>query len=330
MMAVISLFPVMILAEDQTQQKKVSQPIEKRDKTHTTENSKAILERQVSKQNDFDYGPLSTLLGITVSVALIIWQIGRQYKNNIELQRENNREKLKLEIYSDYRKRITEAQQKIISASTKAQAMVDDLKFNLAQIQRGGSPLSISGRAKDMRDAHYAAIFSLVDLSNLIEQYEIINPNLEIFLIGFSYANHCMEKAFVPYHQLLLEFLPLDVLPQDQARAGTDVIGPRKEASKDDLERMEQRAKDYGEATFNASCYVLDLAKEAQNIFLGKLFSHTIPPRKPLDPKYIVLSTEPQNFSKLKRYFLEETEWGKEQKNREKEIEEEVKKKTDP
>ena len=74
-----------------------------------------------------------------------------------------------------------------------------------------------------------------------------------------------------------------------------------------------------------AGCYVYDLAREAQNIFLGDIFSNRIPLRKPIDPKYIVISTEPEEVAKLKKYFLEETEWGKDQKRVENAIRESVK-----
>ena len=46
----------------------------------------------------FDF-PIS-LLGILISASLIIWQIDKQHRNNFELQKENSRDKLKLEIYT--------------------------------------------------------------------------------------------------------------------------------------------------------------------------------------------------------------------------------------
>ncbi len=322
-MVVISFFPAMILAEDQTQEKKVSQQIDKKEKA-TSEDSVDIPHSQVLKEEPLDYGLLIQIIGITVGALLIIWQIGRQYKNNIELQRENNREKLKLEIYSDYRKTISNAQKKIISASAESQAIDGAFKFHFDQIQSSGSSFPMRPRAKNMQDVHFAATASLTDLVYLIEEFEIINPNLEIFRLAYSCAIHCLNKAFFPFHQELLEFLPCDVPLQDQARLGAEVLGPRKEVSREDLERISQRATLYNEEAWEASCYVSDLAKVAQNIFLGKLFSHTLPSRKPLDPKHIVLSIEPPKFQKLKKYFLEETEWGKEHKNAEKRVREEL------
>jgi hypothetical protein len=121
----ISFFPGTILAGDYPQQKKASQLIEQKNKNHTIEEAKDTPKVQVSTETDtFDYGPLITLLGIVVSASLIIWQIGRQHKNNFELQRENYREKLKLEIFSEFRKTISEASNKIGSAGHKARTVV--------------------------------------------------------------------------------------------------------------------------------------------------------------------------------------------------------------
>ena len=122
-----------------------------------------------------------------------------------------------------------------------------------------------------------------------------------------------MIETFTPFHLLLLELLPCDVPPQDQERLGTDILIP-KIPSKDDIDKITEAANKYIETTLDVNSYILDLSREAQNIFLGDLFSHFIPPRKPIDPKYLVISTAPKEVEKLKKYFLEETEWGKNQK----------------
>ena len=318
------------LAGDQPQQKTASQQLEQKNKNNVNKETKDNSKEKISTEKDkFDYSSLITLLGILVSASLIIWQLGRQHKNNIELQRENNREKLKLEIYTEYRKTISKASDKVGSAGTNARLIVTHFNIYVDQISKGITPMPISDREPAFRDSHFDAINSIVDLIFVLEEYEIINPNLEIFRTAFSYANHCMTKAFHPFQQVLLEFLPYDVPAQDQERLGTNIIIP-KIPSKDDLSRISEVAHLYIDAAMEAGCFVSDLAKEAQNIFLGDLFSNRIPPRKPIDPKYIVISTAPEQVAGLKKYFLEETEWGKDQKRVEDKIRESVKNKNNP
>jgi len=276
-------------------------------------------------ENNFDFSPLINLLGIFVSASLIIWQIDRQHKNNFELHRKNNREKLKLEIYTEYRKKISKASDKTGSASNKARLIVTHFNIFVNQISKGLTPLPINDREPDFHETHFAAINSITDLIFVLEEFEIINPNIEIFRTAFSYAGHEMSEAFFPLQQILLDFLPYDVPLQDQARVGTDVIVP-KVPSKDDLQKISDVAQPYIDAAMTAGCYVSDLAREAQNIFLGGLFSHLISPRKPIDPKHVVISTSSEEVEKLKKYFFEETEWGINAKRVEEEIKEEVRK----
>ena len=118
---ILSFFIETTLAGDQPQQKAKSQQLEQKNKNHIIKKAKDTSEGNVrSEKYKFDYGPLITILGIFVPASLIIWQIGRQHKNNIELQRENSREKLKLELYTEYRKTISKASDKIGSAETNA------------------------------------------------------------------------------------------------------------------------------------------------------------------------------------------------------------------
>ena len=323
-----SFFIGVPLANDKSLQKKEGQILEQKLNVinETKENSK---EKENYDKNKFDFSPLITIIGIFVSASLIIWQMGRQHKNNIELQRQNNREKLKLKIYSKYRESISEASDKIGTAGTNARLIVTHFNIYVDQISKGITPLPIKYREPAFRDLHFSAINSVVNLIFVIEEFEIVNPNLKIFRTAFSYANHCMSKAFTSFQQILFEFLPFDVPPQDQEKFCTDVIVP-KIPSKDDLGRISEIAQPYIDAATEASCFILDLAAEAQNIFLGDLFPHRIPHRKPIDSKYVVITTEPEEVVKLKKYFLEETEWGKDQKRIEEEVRESVKNKNIP
>ncbi len=59
------------------------------------------------------------------------------------------------------------------------------------------------------------------------------------------------------------------------------------------------------------TCYVFDMNYAFQNIFLKDLFDNDVTLRKPLDPKFKVLSTDPEEIKQLMHYFKNDTAFGK-------------------
>ncbi|RZB31575.1 MAG: hypothetical protein SRB2_04544 [Desulfobacteraceae bacterium Eth-SRB2] len=330
----IIFYPITIKGDDATQPKHPGNQSEiaAKNQTNSKSESKTHKESPVNsniRQNKFDYGPIINFFGIIISVfissLLIVWQLGRQHKNNIELEKENNREKLKLEIYSEYRKKISEASNKTVSLGAKARTIVSNLNLWSIRISKGMPHLPISDREKIFNDAHNAAIYSITDVLRILEEFEIINPNLKIFRTALNCAIHEMFKTFRPFHLILLKFLPYNIPPEDQEKMGTDVIIPGTPTEKD-LQEISAVAEPYIDAVMETSCYIGDLMREAQNIFLGSLFTHRIPLRQPIDSCHIVISTLPKEVEKLEKYFYEETDWGKNAKRLEEKLKEEVKK----
>ncbi|GEM_PF-2134516 len=273
----------------------------------------------------FDLDFFIKLVAIVVSALLIIWQLNRQHKNNLKLQRENNKEKLKLEIFKEYSKVITEASEKIESIHGAANSITISLTGYSTSVSMGLNPSPISQREVIFRDGHFEALKALTDLMFLLEKYEIINPNLKIFDAAFACAHYDMSKTFPPFHEILMKYLPYDVPKTNQERLGTNVMIPQI-PSKDDIIKVSEIAQPYIENLLDAQTYIYDLGREAQNILLGSLFNNRIPIRKPINHKFVAISTSPEDVEKLKKYFYEETEWGKEQKKTEEEVKEAVKK----
>jgi hypothetical protein len=149
---------------------------------------------------------------------------------------------------------------------------------------------------------------AVVNLFKTLESYDIITPNLGIFRIALSSASHDLNNAFTLLFSELLRFLPVDV-PEDRVKE-LGIIEPPM-PTQDQLETIEHLADQYYKATVDVGCYLYDLSVEAQNILLGKLFGHRLSPRQPSDPKIKVISTDADRVKELKKYFQEETEWGR-------------------
>ncbi len=86
------------------------------------------------------------------------------------------------------------------------------------------------------------------------------------------------------------------------------------------LQKLDELVGIYKNAAEVLGWYLYDLNVELQNIFLSKLFNNKAPRRQPLDPKAIVVSTEPAAIERLRKYFEEDTDWGRHKRDIENEV----------
>lgn len=256
------------------------------------------------------------ILGIAIAASLIIWQIGRQYRNGRELQRENAREQLRLEIFKEFEKCIQAASEAEVHAASAASTISLHFIAQRSQIQMGITPEPSKKRALDFLNLKSSVTTSIISLIHVIETYEIVNPEIKIFQIAFGSALHDMNEAFQPFYTELLKYLPVDVPEHRIEELGTETI-TLSLPNDSQLEQLESLANSYAGALLEIGSYMHDLRIETQNIFLGKLFDHRVKPRQPLDPSYIVITTKPEKVRELERYFEEHTGWGKAKKEAE-------------
>ena len=286
--------------------------------------TKSELKMENDQSYNFDLGSLVNLFGILVGVWLILWQMKRQHRSSLALQRENLRAELKLQIYKELAGKISDASQKTIDVVTMVRLIIPNFISYFQEFSHVTSPSPVPDREPRIRNAHFEALSSISQLISKLEEYEIVNPNLPIFRTAFRAAHHDIEKAFWPLHDILLQYLPHDVPKDRQIQLGTDVI-LSKVPDQQGLDKIRRASERYDEAISDASCYLYDLAREAQNALLGGLFDHTIPPRKPIDPRHVVITTSPNDIDRLKKYFKEETALGRENQRIESEVRESLK-----
>lgn len=256
---------------------------------------------KTSKSEKFEawwLGSLVQLVAIVVGAFLIKWQV-----------RENAREKLKLQVYEAIKTHIEFVSGSITNAGIYALNIPGLFKGHQARIELG-IPSPIKGRASVFSEYDSKVRLSLTDLFKTLESYDIITPNLGIFRIALSSASHDLHNAFTPLFSELLRFLPVDV-PEDRVKeVGTKIIEPPT-PTQPQLEAIEHLAHQYYKVTVDIGSYLYDLSVEAQNILLGKLFGHRLPLRQPSDPKIKAITTDADRVQELKKYFQEETEWGR-------------------
>lgn len=261
-------------------------------------------------------GDIITVLSIVAGGIVILYQMKKQHEGELKVQKENHRDKLRLEIYQEFSSALDVANNTNSDVGMYVFFIPVHLKIYRDQIASGLNPLPVKDRALLFLQHHQAASDSNIRLIRLFEKYEIISPELDIFKTAVNVALHDMREVFNKLHTCLLSILPLDILtPQGNTQTG-NVVTP----TDHQLEQLEEHVNAYKSASDDMCGYLFDLNVELQNTFLNKLFNNKVKKREPLDPSVKVITTVPSEVEQLKKYFEDETPWGEMKKKTEEDV----------
>lgn len=255
-------------------------------------------------------GDLFTIVSIVTGFVLIAFQLNRQHKNDIEAQKENNRDQLRLEIYQEFSQCLDNANSKISEAAMYAFLLPTHFITYTQQVNSGINPSPPKERAGEYSDLYFAANESVTKLMKLIEKYEIVSPDLEIFKLAIHVAIYDINESNRPLFDFLLRVLPRELVDNHGNTQIVNVLTPT-QAQIDELKGLVDAFKG---AHDDLAGYLFDLNVELQKIFLSKLFPNVVKERKPIDPRIKVASTDPIKMQHLKDFFENETPWGIEKK----------------
>ena len=250
-------------------------------------------------------GDLLTLFGIFVGAFVVVWQLGRQHKQAMELQKENAREQLRLQVYQEFAPVLVDASDKAINAGTYVALMAINMHAYSVQCARGLKPAPLKERAIEFCRRHHDAANEIVKIIRLIEKYQVVTHDLEIFQLALNVASHDLRETFSPLYESMLAILPMDILTPNGTQA-MNVICPTSQHIQD----FETLTSAYVAAKDDFEGYLFDLNVELQNIFLSNLFNNRVLRRKPISPIVKVISTDKEAVDELRKYFEEETPWG--------------------
>ncbi len=261
-------------------------------------------------------GDLLTVLGILVGVIIVVYQLGRQHKNQLKLQKENQREQFRLQIYLEFSKLLGVAVGKNIDSGQYAFHIPFHVRVYRDQLKKGFSPVPVQDRAMELCKRHNESLGADIEIMFLIERYQIVDPRLDIFRTAISVAHYDLMEAFMPLFSFLLEILPAEIPLPDGSYKTVNIIIP----SDDQVHELEKLVNAYNSASDDMGSYLYDLNVEIQNTLLNNLFPNKAPRRKPLDPRFKVISTEAEEIDRLRKYFEEDTNWGKRKKQTEQDV----------
>ncbi len=261
-------------------------------------------------QNAVDLiGHALTVIGIVGAAVTIVWQLGRQHQSSLLLQRDNARDELKLRLHE----LLVQKVRRLSHANVEAAMYAYMIPFNVENFQRqlaqGLHPSPIKERAPEFSRLHAEANNALIELIQEFEAWSIAFPGLEVFQVALNLANHDARDEFTSLFTALLRVLPMD--PPENAPPNVPRPLVPNPISSDEHAQLKTLVDHYKEANDDIGSYIHDLTIESQNNLLSDLFERRVPLRQPIDPRFKVITTDPETTEQLLRYFENETPWGK-------------------
>lgn len=260
--------------------------------------------------------PLAVIATGVLATSMIFWQVGKQARAAIELQREASRQSLKVEIYRDFDEIISLATSSGVTAGSGARSLSSDFHLTLSLSRQGLKPYSVKHPVNLYTDNNSNMIDSMHKLLTLLERYQVVNPRLKIFIVAILSASRDIQNAFMEMHETLLRFVPTKEYFADAAAAGFD----RQIPTATELATLDTVIKQYIVAVDDYLCYIHDLNIALQNEMLGYLFRNRIPAREVLQSRYKVITLDPATYDDLMKYFNDQTAWGRDRQKAEEDV----------
>lgn len=238
------------------------------------------------------------LLAILAAATTVVYQMGRQHRSGLELQKENLKDEQRLEFFDQLSEVIAQAARALGDVSQWGSSVPSALRLRQKHKEIPGfQPLPISYRSTDLLELKRIADRSVITVISTIEYREVIVPEFVIFRYALSQQLKRCHEAFQEFHEACLPLLPVD--PPEHLKGRVD--GPRvlKEAKSVDILGLEKSGRRMKDAFWTISCYLNDLSREAQNHLLGSIFHHEVHLRMPLDVDALVISSRKEHIQKV-------------------------------
>ncbi|MBI3829059.1 MAG: hypothetical protein HY291_06065 [Planctomycetes bacterium] len=245
-------------------------------------------------------GNVIQVISIIVGAWLVAIQIRKNHESSIEVQRENARLGLKVKVYEDFECFLNTAQERITIIDSVARSLPFSIYFYWRRKEefKLKEPTHINHTSYSIARLHNRAMDSALKLIIKLESFEVALTESKTFVRALSIQMSKCSDAFREFHEATLMLLPVHVPKDKQAAVGSKILEPHRPTD-DNLNRIKKASEEYNEVLMDLQAFVYDLRVEAQNLLLGELFQKRVPPRKPIDPRHLVLSSHPEVLAKL-------------------------------
>jgi len=255
--------------------------------------------------------PGLTILGFVVGYGLLIFQLNKQHKNNLNLQREQFKAKIQKEIFNEISDGINQSTNALIKVQSKLFAVSQKIDSKRFLKSEGINTKPLSERTVDFIDYHHSFSKTIIEVIFILEKFVITDRIFEIFNMALQSVSYDLDKSYQKVNDSLLKFLPIDLPEDKQQKIGVEILEP-KEKGEVEFDTLKNNISNYNEFIMDITSYLHDLKIEAQNILLGEIFDNKVSPRRPNDREYVVVSKSTiRSLDEQEHYFMHETDWGK-------------------
>ncbi len=246
----------------------------------------------------------TTVLAALIGFGSVLHQIRSQARISRDLERENHRTSLKLEVYQEISACVGAASDKVSSFIAVAENL--KLRLKLAQF----APLFHENDRDNLRrvmDTAAAIGIAQSELMICLEKWVCIDGRLRLFHAAAGAATYDFRKAFDGF--LASAFVYVGPNQADaQGPIWTSELAAQAAHLHDLLEVACNRV-------YDISSYLHDTQVELQTLLVANLFEGKVERRVPLDPASRVLKLE--TAESQTKWFREQSEWGLECKRQE-------------
>lgn len=251
------------------------------------------------------------LITILVGIGIVIWQVNKQHKSNVEVQNEKLRCDLRLQLREEIGKHIDALNNLTVSASGFPRSLNLSILVAKTDAEFKRLPRPLPQRVPAFNQVNRDVSNAAIELIKTIERYELVMPQLKIFQLAINVFLTDFNNSSNEYMRALLTFLPSDTSDEDRLNTGISVHN-RPLPNPEQLVEIQAIGNRYANTLDDLGSWIYDLNIEIQNLALGHLFPNNhIPSRSPIDPDCIVIKTDKESIEKLTQYFESETGWGK-------------------
>jgi hypothetical protein len=246
-------------------------------------------------------GAAATAIAATVGFGGLILQLRSQGRQSREAIAENERRKLKAEMYQ---KAVAETRQ-LADAAITLDVMLRRLQIELtvaahANLANLGYPLP-SVRYSDVLEKSGEFMDAALQFIFTVENWRFLDPRIIVFRSAMNVVLHDLRE-------LLHREFSLHVMPTLPVQAPDGTIFQYTPPSPAGAEKVKDLCDKACACLIDVTSYTEDYTVELQNVLLGDLFDTQVPHRIPLDPRSKVITLD--RAEELERFFETSTAWG--------------------
>jgi len=218
---------------------------------------------------------LLTFSGIVIATGMVLYQLNRQHKSGLQLQRDAFKKEMNLKIYEN----ISEVVDSASSANSSVGMDIFNLPLKFGYTQN--NKIRFDPEAFNIQ--HHKAAGLVTDVLLVLEKYEITLPGFRIFRLAINVQAARVMEEFKNFYSLALKYLTIDPANGDQIYL---------QIPTHELENLDLKTEDYWGEQSTMNSYLSDLQVDAQNWLLSDVFDGEVPGRSPADLSFMAITCD--------------------------------------